>query len=54
MLSRNSRFNRNEVFDAVASLFRPESRREILKAIADTHAPIQTVHLHKSNSGSTR
>ena len=38
VLSRNSRFNLNEVFDAVASLFRPESGRDILKAIADTHA----------------
>ena len=43
-MRRNRRFNLNEVFDAVASLFRPESGREILKAIADTHAPSQTVH----------
>jgi len=54
MLSRNFRFNLNGVFDAVASLFWPESAREILKAIADTHTPSQTVHLHKSNGGSTR
>ena len=50
MLSRNSRFNRNEVFDAVASLFRPDSGWEILKAIADTHAPSQTVHYTRATA----
>src|SRR3990172_7240543 len=49
-LSRSRRFNLNEVFDAVASLFRPESGRDILKAIADTHAPSQTVHYTRATA----
>ena len=50
LLSRSRRFNLNEVFDAVASLFRPESGRDILKAIADTHAPSQTVHYTRATA----
>src|SRR5687767_177688 len=44
MFNRKSRFNFDEAFHIIHSLFRPETGWEILKTIADTHAPSQTVH----------